>query len=308
MNELSKINAYNKIPKSLLDYKNNYESYQSNSIRKPNTNRDIIHRKSNSIDTNSILEIHQMKILTNNTEQISEEENIFTHFKNLKTNNLLNEQISNNPYVDDKNKDRRDDSYYKPKRSNNGLQSERSTNNKALVDNSLIMKELKYKVKSRYTSEDHTRRSVKEDNIQSIFPNNIQGTKQNLKINLIKNFDSNNNKVKEKHSSSINSENKKINSLNNLPNNKSQMSNGSKTIPKTFDRLDIMYSKGLEKFEKFKKLNEEQIIIKIKQEIAECTFKPKLNKYYPSKQTVNKIRDIPIHERQKLWNEKKFEK
>ena len=92
MNDLSKINAYNKIPKSLIDFKNNYESYQSNSIIKSKNLKDTNHRKSNSIDTNSLLEIHQMKISSNNTQKISEDENIFPHTKNIKIHKSHNKQ------------------------------------------------------------------------------------------------------------------------------------------------------------------------------------------------------------------------
>ena len=69
----------------------------------------------------------------------------------------------------------------------------------------------------------------------------------------------------------------------------------------------MIYKKGLEKNEKIRRLREEQTIKKQQDEIAGCTFKPKLNKTVILDNVYNQ-KEISLHVRNKLWNDKKIEK
>ena len=71
-------------------------------------------------------------------------------------------------------------------------------------------------------------------------------------------------------------------------------------------RIDSLYQIGLEKKKKIEMLEKESHESQIKNEIKECTFKPKLNtKYKPSKVGNS---NTPIYERQQLWQNQKIEK
>jgi len=90
-----------------------------------------------------------------------------------------------------------------------------------------------------------------------------------------------------------------------------QRNNLNPNIPKPVKaaplRLEMIYKKGLEKHEKIRKLREEQTIKKQQDEIAGCTFKPKLNKTVILDNIYNQ-KEISLHERNKMWNDKKLEK
>jgi hypothetical protein len=142
--------------------------------------------------------------------------------------------------------------------------------------------------------------------------------KPNLKTNLIvtnKNSDKKENSIQ---SSFLN--NKKSNStkINNKPDVKKETSmktnrNNNSVTPKSkssgLSRLNSLYRKGKEKDEKIKKQGKEAEEIRKANELNACTFKPKINNNFNSAQkTVVTSRQIPMYERQQMWNNKKIEK
>jgi hypothetical protein len=74
-------------------------------------------------------------------------------------------------------------------------------------------------------------------------------------------------------------------------------------------RLNSLYKKGKEKEEKLKKQGKEAEDKRKANELEACTFKPKINNNFnPVQKTILNARQIPMYERQQMWNNKKIEK
>jgi hypothetical protein len=87
------------------------------------------------------------------------------------------------------------------------------------------------------------------------------------------------------------------------------------------ERYNMLYEKGKIKNDVIKMLHEKSNVIKVQNEMSQCTFKPKLNpdkkksnnkvlstNYVPNNNNVNKEEKSDIFSRNAYWNQQKNEK
>jgi hypothetical protein len=76
--------------------------------------------------------------------------------------------------------------------------------------------------------------------------------------------------------------------------------------PQTLERLNGLYSKGLEKNEKYRIIYQEKEKLRKVSEMEKCTFKPKINKDFHFSKTTQA--ELNVNDRTKNWQTKKAAK